>query len=234
MADQFDLLDTFLDPEDQMGDPLKRKATSAALRRQNAMGVIGQLMGVEPTQRAGTMLQEQSQLGLRQAMAKTQAAREAAARKAEQDAAQKRWEQEQAENKRQFGANYGLKLEELAIDRAKAAREAQGGDWKVRVDMTGNPVGWYNDRGDFVTLDGQRFSVNADNLGGGAPRGAPTAGQVAPNGGGPGLPTGQPAGSAEVKSGVASVRTGAAPQVRARFTGGSLNAASAWTTVVVK
>ena len=42
------------------------------------------------------------------------------------------------------------------------------------------------------------------------------------------------AGSAAVKAGVASVRTGAASKIRARFTGGSLNAASAWTTVVVK
>lgn len=42
------------------------------------------------------------------------------------------------------------------------------------------------------------------------------------------------AGSAEVKSGAASVKTGAASKVRARFTGGSLNAASAWTTVTVK
>ena len=70
MADQFNALEMLLDPEDQLADPIKRKATAAALRRQNAMGVVGQLMGVEPTQRAGTMLQEGAQTSVRSAMAK--------------------------------------------------------------------------------------------------------------------------------------------------------------------
>jgi hypothetical protein len=42
------------------------------------------------------------------------------------------------------------------------------------------------------------------------------------------------AGTAKLKAGVASVKTAGAAKVRARFTGGSLNAASAWRTATVK
>jgi hypothetical protein len=42
------------------------------------------------------------------------------------------------------------------------------------------------------------------------------------------------AGSAKLDDGVAGVKTGAATKVRARFTGGSMNAASGWTTVAVR
>ena len=52
------IFDALLDPDETLTDPAKRQATAAALRRQNAMGVVGQLMGLEPTQRAGSMLQE--------------------------------------------------------------------------------------------------------------------------------------------------------------------------------
>jgi hypothetical protein len=42
------------------------------------------------------------------------------------------------------------------------------------------------------------------------------------------------AGNAKLKAGVATVKTGAAVKVRARFTGGSMNVASTWTTAAVK
>lgn len=110
MADQFSALELLLDPEDQLADPIKRKATAAALRRQNAYGTLGQLMGVQPTQQAGVAIQEGAQQSLRSVLAKQQAAKEAASRKAEREQAQANWLAEQqrqaardAEQRRQFG-----------------------------------------------------------------------------------------------------------------------------------
>jgi len=186
MANPFDEL---LNYDQDFSDPVSRAATAQALRRQYNYGTLGQLMGVDPTAKAGTAMQEGSMGSLKMALGKQNAMKEAKARQAEQDAAQKRWEAEQAESKRQFGANYGLKQRELSISQAKAMADQNG--LKVRVDpVSGNPLGWYNERGDYWNLLGEHFSPP----GGGAPRGGPTIGQVASDGPGPGLPTGQPAG----------------------------------------
>jgi hypothetical protein len=142
MADQFNALEVLLEPDDALADPIKRKATAAALRRQNAMGVVGQLMGLQPTQTAGTMLQENAQTSLKTALAKQQAQKEAEARASEARIAQQRWEAQQAMAQKQFeaneryrqqqlGATYaGLDIRKAAADRAAeaaaAAKEAKG------------------------------------------------------------------------------------------------------------
>jgi hypothetical protein len=83
MADQFSALELLLE-DAPLDDPLKRKAMGAQLRKQNAMGVIGQLMGVQPTQMAGQNLQQGAQDSLKLAMSQRQAAKEAAAQQARQ------------------------------------------------------------------------------------------------------------------------------------------------------
>jgi hypothetical protein len=69
-------LSMLLDPEEDFSTPEKRNATAAALRRQYNMGTVGQLMGIQPTQMAGTSLQEASQGSLKQALLKQQAERQ--------------------------------------------------------------------------------------------------------------------------------------------------------------
>jgi hypothetical protein len=133
MADQFSALEMLLDPEDQLADETKRKAMAAALRRQNAMGIVGQLMGVQPTQQAGQMIAEQSNTSLRSALAKQQAAREAAAREAERKQAQANWQAQQEMAQKQFDANERYRQQQLGAtyaglnirrEAAERAREA--------------------------------------------------------------------------------------------------------------
>jgi len=187
MASTFDLR-----AYEELETPEQQELLSAALRKKSRYGAIGQLMGVKPTSDVGAGLQDQANASLKMALGRRQEARDAAARAAEQAAAQKRWEAEQAESKRQFGANYGLKEQELGLAKAKAEREAQGGDWKVRIDPYGNPLGWMNDRGDFMTVDQQFFP--APGGGSSAPRGGPTANQAIAGPGGPAQPTAGPIG----------------------------------------
>lgn len=92
--------------DDDIRDPA---AIAAALRRQQKLGTLGQLMGVQPTREVGAQMQEGAQTSLRSAMAKQQAAKEAAARAEERKQAQANWqaqmEREQArdaEQRRQF------------------------------------------------------------------------------------------------------------------------------------
>ena len=81
--DQFSALELLLD-DGSLDDPLKRKAMGAQLRKQNAMGVIGQLMGTQPTQMAGQNIQQSAQDSLKLAMSQRQAAKEAAAQASRQ------------------------------------------------------------------------------------------------------------------------------------------------------
>jgi hypothetical protein len=137
MADQFNELEVLFDPNDQLDDPVKRKAMAAALRRQNAYGTLGQLMGVQPTMQAGAAIQEGAQTSLRSALAKQQAAKEAAARATERQQMQDRWEAEQkrqaerdAEQRRQF-----------AIQEARLGRTSSDENWvSVTNPITGETV----------------------------------------------------------------------------------------------
>jgi hypothetical protein len=143
MADQFSALELLLDPEDQLADPIKRKATAAALRRQNAYGTLGQLMGVQPTMQAGTAIQEGAQQSLRAALAKQQAAKEAAARKLEREQAQANWQAQMerdqardAEQRRQF------EIQERRLSRPSPSSEERkrfvsAGDGMVLDTFTG-------------------------------------------------------------------------------------------------
>ena len=108
MADQFNALELLLD-DGSLDDPTKRAAMGAQLRRQNAMGVVGQLMGVQPTQMAGQNIQQGAETSLKLAMSQRQAAKEAAARASERQQAQDNWQAQQerearrdAEQRRQF------------------------------------------------------------------------------------------------------------------------------------
>lgn len=97
------ILDAFLDPDEDFSVPEKRAATAAALRKQFNYGTLGQLMGVQPTQQAGSAMQEQSQGSLKLAMAKQQDAREAASRAAERQSdlewKQMQYDQSERQNK---------------------------------------------------------------------------------------------------------------------------------------
>jgi hypothetical protein len=155
MADQFNVLEVLLEPDEAFADPIKRKATAAALRKQNAMGVVGQLMGLAPTQAAGTMLQDQSQTSLKAALAKQQAQKEAEARASEAKIAQQRWEAQQAMAQKQFDANERYRQQQLgatyagldlrreaaqrAADAAASAKEAKdlAAGAKVRQERQG-------------------------------------------------------------------------------------------------
>ena len=171
-----------LDPEQAYDSPESRQAMSNALRRQYGLGMVGQLMGVAPTVTAGNAMREQAGTTLKSALAKQQAVKQRKLQEAQDAAQQQRWESEQGESKRRWGAEFGLSQQELKIKQDKDARDAAGGDWKVRLDPMGNPLGWMNDRGDYKTVDGQTFN---------APGGAAqfTSGQ-----GGPAMPTPAPVG----------------------------------------
>jgi hypothetical protein len=143
MDDQFSALEMLLGDAEELDDPVKRKATAAALRRQNAMGVVGQLMGVQPTQMAGSSMIEGSQTSLRQAMAKQQAAREAASRKLEREQAQANWQAQMerdqardAEQRRQFGVQEAR----LGASQNQEARK----QWASAVDPITGQMRLYN------------------------------------------------------------------------------------------
>jgi len=164
MQDQFSALEMLLDPEDQLADPVKRKATAAALRKQNAYGTLGQLMGVQPTQQAGQAIQEGAQGSLRAALAKQQAAKEAAARASERQQAQDRWEAEQkrqaerdAEQRRQFGISEGRLNRPDPVSWVKVENPITGEAMMVnpRDPRQTMPVQWGESSGTQAPTDGQ-------------------------------------------------------------------------------
>jgi hypothetical protein len=71
-------LESLLNPSEDFSTPEKRQAMAQALRRQSGLGMVGQLMGTQPTMAAGGAMQEQAQGSLKAALAKQQAAKEAA------------------------------------------------------------------------------------------------------------------------------------------------------------
>ncbi len=70
------MFEELLNPDENYDDPLKRKATAAILRRQNALGVLGQIMGTPMSVKVGAGLQEHAQTSLKDALAKQKDARE--------------------------------------------------------------------------------------------------------------------------------------------------------------
>ena len=126
--------------DDEIRDPA---AIAAALRRQQKLGTLGQLMGVAPTREVGGQMVEGAQTSLRSAMAKQQAAKEAAARAEERKQAQANWqaqmEREQArdaEQRRQFA------IQEQRLGRSQDAEtKAQ---WQSAVDPVTGAMRLYN------------------------------------------------------------------------------------------
>jgi hypothetical protein len=113
MADQFSALELLLE-DGSLDDATKRKAMGAQLRRQNAMGIVGQLMGTQPTQMAGQNLQGGAENSLKLAMQQRTAAKEASARASERQQAQANWQAQMerdqardAEQRRQFQQQEG-------------------------------------------------------------------------------------------------------------------------------
>jgi len=91
-------LEALLNPDEDFSKPETRAATAQALRRQFQLGMVGQLMGVAPTQQAGAAMQENAQGSLRQAMLKQQASKEAAIAAA-QAAKEEEWKQRNFEQR---------------------------------------------------------------------------------------------------------------------------------------
>jgi hypothetical protein len=110
--------------DDALDTPEKAAATAAALRRQQKLGTLGTLMGVAPTQQVGAQLQEGAQTSLRAAMAKQQAAKESAARKAERELAQQNWQAEQAAQAARHREQMGLQWSQEKRQREQAERDA--------------------------------------------------------------------------------------------------------------
>lgn len=137
------IYDALLNPDEEFADPTARAATAAALRRQNAMGVVGQLMGVKPTMQAGQNLQEGAQTSLRTALAKQQASKEAASRKLEREQAQANWQaqmerdkQRDIEQRRQFQ----IQESRLGANQNQEARK----QWASAVDPITGQMRLYN------------------------------------------------------------------------------------------
>lgn len=180
--------------EDDYDSPLKAQARARALRgdpgnygQESAAGMGGMMLRGPTAAKVSEALYSSGERGKRayadQADKETvrgQEARGSALAMTMANMKDKRSQEEKARDdarqEKQWGAEFGLRQRAESRQATKDAYEMRtGGDWKVRVDLTGNPVGWYNDRGDYKTLDGQMFSVNGDNLGSGAPRGDTTA-----------------------------------------------------------
>jgi hypothetical protein len=136
-------LEMLLSPDDELAQPEKRAAMAAALRKQQAMGTLGQLMGVAPTVRAGESMQQGAEQSLRLALAKQQAAKEAAARASERQQAQGNWQADQtrqaardAEQQRQFG------IQETRLGRSQDAEAKR--QWAHAVDPITGQMRLYN------------------------------------------------------------------------------------------
>lgn len=146
MADQFSALELLLE-DGSLDDATKRQAMGAQLRRQNAMGIVGQLMGVQPTQMAGQNLQGGAENSLKLAMQQRTVAKEAAARESERKQAQANWQAQQerearrdAEQQRQF-----------AQQEARLGRQSAEGN-KKRYDIDPNSGRIFDTfTGEFVT-----------------------------------------------------------------------------------
>ena len=146
MADQFNALELLLD-DNALGDETKRKAMGAQFRKQNAMGVIGQLMGVQPTQMAGQNIQQGAQNSLKMALAQRQAASEAASAAAQRKTEGERFQLNYDQRERgidatrtnqaaaQANAAAGLDLRKAAADRAAEAATAAAEAKKVATDI---------------------------------------------------------------------------------------------------
>jgi hypothetical protein len=164
-------LEMLLNPDEDFADPVKRQATAQALRRQQGLGMVGQLMGVQPTMQAGAAMQDQAQGSLRQALLKQQAAKEAAARASERQQAQANWQAEQERQQRQFQLNYGLQAAQERRLREQGQQDAYA--------IVADPV-----TGGFVRYNKKTGEVTPVSTTGGAPTpgGAPGAASQAPGG----------------------------------------------------
>lgn len=126
--------------DDDIRDPA---AIAAALRRQQKLGTLGQLMGVQPTREVGGQMIEGAQTSLRSAMAKQQAAKEAASRRAEREQAQANWQAQMerdqardAEQRRQFA------VQEARLGRSQDAEAKR--QWSHAVDPITGTMRLYN------------------------------------------------------------------------------------------
>jgi hypothetical protein len=164
-------LEALLNPDEDFSDPVKRQATAAALRRQQGLGMVGQLMGVQPTMQAGAAMQENAQGSLRSALAKQQAAKEAAARASERKQAQDNWQAEQTRQQKQFEANQALQWAQEKRARDSANQDAYA--------IVADPV-----TGGFVRYNKKTGEVTPVSTTGGAPSpGGPSQfPQQSPNG----------------------------------------------------
>lgn len=172
------------------GDParaqrLMRLGTVAAISSDQGLRGIG-----DNLYRTGAVQEDRYNQAAEEAYTGLKQTREQRARDAEE---KRRWEAEQARLVQQHRDNMGLQWSQERRQAAKDAAELKklesGGDWKVRVDPYGNPLGWMNDRGDFMTPDRQFFPAP-----GSAPRGSGTASVAATAAGGPAAPTAGSAG----------------------------------------
>lgn len=170
-------IELLLGDDTELEDPVKRAALAAALRRQQDYGVLGQLMGVQPTAAAGQQMYEGAQGSLKAALAKQQAAKEAAARAEERKQAQGNADRQFAEQRRQFG------LSEARLSQQKDADEKK--QWMHAVDPITGEMRLYNQ------ITGE-WRDGFGGSGGGAPAEAPaprTPGFVPPPRGGYGKQT---------------------------------------------
>lgn len=137
------IFDALLDDTEDFTDPVKRQAVAAALRKQQNYGTLGQLMGVEPTTRAGEAMQQSAQGSLKSALAKQQASKEAASRKLEREQAQANWQAQMtrdqardAEQRRQFAQQEAR----LGANQNQEARK----QWASAVDPITGQMRLYN------------------------------------------------------------------------------------------
>jgi hypothetical protein len=143
MADQFSALELLLDPNEDLTKETQRKALAATLRRQNAYGTLGQLMGVQPTVQAGQAIQSGAQDSLKMALAKQQAAKELASQQARQAVEDQRWNQTYQQGERRLSdaqanqaasqANAAERLR-LASEAAAAAAAAKTSAADIKAD----------------------------------------------------------------------------------------------------
>lgn len=97
------IFDALLTPDTEAAAPERNAALVAALKRQQQLGIVGQLMGSGPTMRVGQHLQQGAQQSFGEALQQQAQARQAAAQAAAQKQAQTNWQAHYDEQKRQFG-----------------------------------------------------------------------------------------------------------------------------------
>jgi hypothetical protein len=132
----FDLL--LGDPE-ELGGPEKAKALAASLRRQRNMGLLGQMMNLEPTVRAGGALQENAAQGLRTGVAQQQFGRQQAQRRGEQATATSQWQSEQAATAARHADQ--MRNERARIEQGGAEAKRQ---WSAIADPITGDIMLYN------------------------------------------------------------------------------------------